>query len=312
MSRRPRHVLLTGGAGFIGSHLADAFVGCGDQVTVLDDLSTGRRENLNPAVRFIQADLRDRDALRLLDETDFDLISHQAAQADLGRSVREPEFDEAVNVRASFQLLQKAVDRGVKRFVFASSGGGIYGDPEYTPQSEEHPTRAPSPYGAAKLVVEQYIDYLRRVRKLSAVCLRYANVYGPRQRGDGEAGVVAIFLSRLLRGEELTINGRGTQTRDFTFVADVVKANLAASESDLQGNFNVGTGRETSINELADMLERITGWRSRRVWRQDVYSGQERSVIDGRRLRAALNLPEPAPLEEGLKVTAEWFAKNPG
>lgn len=307
MSRSPSRVLLTGGAGFIGSHLADAFVARGDEVTVLDDLSTGRRENLNPAVRFIQADLRDERTMGLLDQTDFDLISHQAAQASLGRSVREPEFDEAVNVRASFRLLQKAVDRGVRRFVFASTGGGIYGEPDSTPQSEEHATKAPSPYGAAKLVVEQYIDYLRRVRKLSAVCLRYANVYGPRQRGDGEAGVVAIFLSRLYRDQELEINGRGTQTRDFTFVGDVVKANLAASDSDLQGNFNVGTGRETSINDLADVLERLTGRRSRRVWREDAYAGQERSVIDGRRLRTALRLPEPTPLEDGLRVTAEWF-----
>jgi UDP-glucose 4-epimerase len=308
--RPPKSVLLTGGAGFIGSHLADAFVERGYDVTVLDDLSTGRRENINPRVRFVEGDLRDETTLRLLDRAEFDLISHQAAQADLGRSVREPELDEAINVRASFRLLQKALDRGVKRFVFASSGGGIYGEPEFTPQSEEHPTKAPSPYGAAKLVVEQYIDYLRRVRKLSAVSLRYANVYGPRQRGDGEAGVVAIFLTRLLRGEDLMINGRGTQTRDFTFVGDVVKANLEVSENDLQGTFNVGTGQETSINSLADALEEITGRKARRTWREDVYAGQERSVIDGGRLRAAAALPDPIGLHEGLRLTADWFAKK--
>ena len=306
--KRDKHVLLTGGAGFIGSHLADAYLDRGYEVTVIDDLSTGRVANLNPKARFIQGDLRDEKTIAVLDGLEVDVLSHQAAQADLGKSVRDPAFDESINVRASFRLLQKAVDRGIKRVVFASSGGGIYGDPEFLPQTEDHPMRTPSPYGAAKLVVEQYLAYLHKVRGLSSVALRYANVYGPRQRGDGEAGVVAIFLRQLLRGEPVTINGKGTQTRDYIFIEDIVRANMAVTELDLVGPFNVATGRETSVNELAEKLEKLSGRTGKKVWREQAFAGQSRSVLDGTRLRRAASLPEPMSLEEGLRRTVDWFA----
>lgn len=307
---RPERVLVTGGAGFIGSHLVDAYVQRGCDVTVIDDLSTGRSENVNPAARFIEGDLRDEKTIATLDKLDLDLVNHQAAQADLGKSVKDPAFDESINVRAAFRLLQKVVDRGIARVVVASSGGGVYGEPDFVPQTEEHPTKAPSPYGAAKLVVDQYLAYLRKARKLSSASLRYANVYGPRQRGDGEAGVVAIFLTQVLKGEPLTINGTGEQTRDYVYVADVVRANMAASENELEGPFNVGTGRETSVNELAEMIARVSGRPARKVWREGAFAGQNRSVLDASRLRRATSLPEPVKLEEGLGPTAAWFSSR--
>lgn len=308
MKGSAKRVLVTGGAGFIGSHIVDAYVQHGYEVTVVDDLSTGRRENLNPKARFIHGDLREDATLGAIRKLDFDLLNHQAAQTDLGRSVKDPAFDEAINVRASLRLLQIAVDLGIPRVVFASSGGGVYGEPDFVPQTEDHPTKAPTPYGAAKLLIDQYLEYLRKARKLSSISLRYANVYGPRQRGDGEAGVVAIFLWQILNGRELTINGPGTQTRDYVYVEDVVRANLAVSESDLQGPFNVGTERETSVNELAERIERVSGRTAKKVWREGAFSGQSRSVLDGRRLRAAASLADPMRLEEGLSRTAAWFS----
>ena len=247
------HVLVTGGAGFIGSHIADALIARGDRVTIVDDLSTGDRANVNPSAELRVTDVRDVDA------GGFDAIIHQAAQIDLRKSVADPGFDAEVNVVGSVRLLEAAANAGVKRFLFASTGGAIYGEPLQAPQSEEHPANPLSPYGCAKLAVEHYMHYYREVRGLSCVALRYANVYGPRQNAHGEAGVVAIFAPRLLHDEEVTINGSGEQTRDFVYVADVVAANLGALDGDFGGAFNVGTGVETSINELHAKMAALAG-----------------------------------------------------
>ena len=287
-----RHVLVTGGAGFIGSHLVDAYLERGWSVSVVDDLSTGDRGNLNPRTEFYECDIREAP----LDKIRPDVINHHAAQMDVRRSVADPVFDADVNVVGGVWLLQKAVELGVKRFIFASTGGAIYGEPLFAPQTEEHPANPLSPYGCAKLAVEHYMNYFRAVHGLRAVGLRYANVYGPRQNSKGEAGVVAIFIDKKLRGETATINGDGEQTRDFVYVGDVVAANLAVTDSSDPGPFNVGTGIETSVNELASLLG------VKAVHGPSKTGEQRRSVLASKLGRT--------PLADGLRETLEWFERR--
>lgn len=284
-----KHVLVTGGAGFIGSHLVDAFIARGDRVTIVDNLSTGDRRNVNPKATLIEADIREFD-LRPLRP---DIVSHHAAQMDVRRSVADPLFDADVNILGSLRLLQQSLEAGVKRFIFASTGGAIYGEPEYVPQDEKHPLRPMSPYGCAKLAVEYYMNYYRQVHGLSTVALRYANVYGPRQNAHGEAGVVAIFAKKMLAGEPVVINGDGEQTRDFVYVGDVVAANMAAADSDDAGPFNVGTGVETSVNELAAMM-------GAEATHGPAKTGEQR--------RSVLSAKHPVTrFDAGLAKTVDWF-----
>jgi UDP-glucose 4-epimerase len=302
------HILVTGGAGFIGSHIADAFLARGWRVSIIDNLSTGNRANLNERAQFFEADLRDAATMSLLDELRPDVVCHQAAQIDVRISVRDPAADAESNVVASLRLLQKAQEIGVKRFLFASTGGAIYGEPlEGGPQSEEHPRRPMSPYGCAKLSVEHYMDYFREVQGMATLALRYANVYGPRQNAHGEAGVVAIFANRLLRGEAVTINGSGEQTRDYVYVADVVAANVAGVERELTGAYNVGTGVETTVNELYAMMASILGITTPAQHGPAKVGEQIRSVLDGSRLRGTAQLAEPVAFRDGLTQTLEWF-----
>jgi UDP-glucose 4-epimerase len=304
-----KHILITGGAGFIGSHLADAFIDRGWRVSIIDDLSTGVRANVNPRAEFFEADLRNPDTLNLLDRLRPDAVAHHAAQIDVRISVRNPAADAETNVVASLRLLQKCVDVGtVKRFLFASTGGAIYGDPLFAPQDESHPTNPLSPYGCAKLSVEHYMHYFREVHGLAATPLRYANVYGPRQNPHGEAGVVAIFTERMLRGDEVTINGTGEQTRDYVFVEDVVRANLAVVDrEDWRGPYNVGTGIETSVVELHRAMAKVIG-DPRPARHGEAKAGEQmRSVLDASALRTLAGLPEPVGLHDGLAKTIDWF-----
>ncbi|HVR42210.1 MAG TPA: NAD-dependent epimerase/dehydratase family protein [Thermoanaerobaculia bacterium] len=295
------NVLVTGGAGFIGSHVVDAYVERGWRVTVLDDLSTGSRKNVNPRAELVVAGVGETAAIELLRRGGFDLVNHHAAQVDVRVSVADPASDAETNVVATLRLIQAALESGVRKIVFASSGGAAYGEPLRIPQDESHPVNPISPYGCAKAAVDQYLAYYREVHRLSTVSLRYANVYGPRQRREGEAGVVAILAGRLLADEPATIHGTGDQTRDYVFVEDVVRANLAVSEGDLPGIYNVGTGVETSVNQLWDALQRSAGVAGRVSHGPAKKGEQMRSVLDGTRLRAAAGLPEPLPLEEGLR-----------
>jgi UDP-glucose 4-epimerase len=299
------HALVTGGAGFIGSHIVDALIARGWKVSIVDDFSSGDRRNLNAKATLYEMDVND--AATLVRELRPDLISHHAAQISVRTSVADPAADAERNIVASLRLLQAAVETKVKRFVFASTGGAIYGEPIRVPQDEEHPQRPLSPYGCAKLSVEHYLEYFRAVHGLSCVALRYANVYGPRQNAHGEAGVVAIFAERLLRGDDAVINGDGEQTRDFVYVSDVVEANLAAAEGEWQGSFNVGTGVETSINELYAAMAAAAGVDRPARHAEGKAGEQMRSVIDGSRLRALGKLPEPVKLGPGLDRTVEWF-----
>src|SRR5207248_3854128 len=237
--------LVTGGAGFIGSHIADRLLADGHEVVILDDLSTGHVEHLASRARFYQMDVHSPWLEELFRIEQPQAVLHQAAQASVRRSVDDPVFDAGVNVLGTVGLLQASVRHGVRRFLFASTGGALYGDAQVTPTPEDYPTLPVSPYGASKLAAEVYLRTFHAVHGLSYAALRYANVYGPRQDPHGEAGVVAIFSRRLLSGETTRINGDGKQTRDFVYVGDVADANVRALASDAIGSFNVGTGIET-------------------------------------------------------------------
>jgi UDP-glucose 4-epimerase len=300
-------VLVTGGAGFIASHIVDAYVERGHDVTVVDDLSSGRRENVNAKAELVVADLRDPQTVAELRKRKFELVNHHAAQIDVRVSVADPAADAELNIVATLRLFQVLIDEGVKKIVFASSGGAAYGEPQYAPQDENHPVAPVSPYGCAKASIDSYLYYYRTVHNVRAVSLRYGNVYGPRQRKDGEAGVVAIFAGLLLEGQTARINGTGEQTRDYVFVEDVVRANMAASELDIDGIFNVGTGVETSVNELYTGLSEALGI-DRPAEHGPAKAGEQlRSVLDGTKLRKLAGLPEPVGLREGLRRTVEWI-----
>jgi UDP-glucose 4-epimerase len=304
---RPETVLITGGAGFIGSHLADAFGARGARVVVVDDLSSGRRDQVPAEAELHVLDVGSAEAAALVAAVRPDLLVHQAAQIDVGRSVADPVRDAEVNVVGTLNLLEAARRAGVRQVLFASTGGAMYGEQEVYPAPEDHPARPVSPYGVSKLAVERYLYFYHLQYGLAATCLRYANVYGERQNPHGEAGVVAIFLRRLLAGEAATINGDGEQTRDYLHVSDVVAANLAALGRPGFAIYNVGTGVETSVVELYRALAAAVG-----VDRPPVHGAarsgeQRRSSIDPRRSRQELGLEPPLPLAAGLARTAAWF-----
>jgi UDP-glucose 4-epimerase len=312
------NVCITGGAGFIGSHLADAFLARGDRVTILDDLSGGKEENVPDGATLERLDVRTPEAAALVEKGGFDLLVHHAAQMDVRRSVADPVFDASVNVVGTLNLLEAAVRGGVSRVLFASTGGAIYGEQDTHPAPEEHPTRPVSPYGVAKLAVERYLYYYAVETGLEAIALRYANVYGERQNPHGEAGVVAIFLERLLDGRPVTIHGDGLQTRDYLHVSDVVRANLAAAKADLAGEegaaetppfriYNVGTGIETSVVDLYKELAAVLGDDRAPEHGPGKPGEQRRSSVDAGKIRRELGVPEPLTLRDGFRRTAEWF-----
>lgn len=300
-------VLVTGGAGFIASHVVDAYVARGHEVTIVDDLSSGRLENVNARAELVVGDLRDPATAEKLRGRGFDLVNHHAAQIDVRVSVADPAADAELNIVAALRLFQTMIDDGVKQFVFASSGGAAYGEPAYAPQDEQHPVAPLSPYGCAKLAIDHYLYFFRQIHGIRATSLRYANVYGPRQRKDGEAGVVAIFAGALLEGLAARINGTGEQTRDYVLVEDVVRANMAASELDTDGVYNVGTGVETSVNELYAAICDALGIHAVAQHAPAKAGEQIRSVLDGSKLRKLAGLPEPVTLQEGLRRTVEWM-----
>ena len=305
-------VLVTGGAGFIGSHLVDRLIQEGHEVVVVDNLSTGKRRNLNRAARFFKLDIQSWRLERVFRNERPNLVMHLAAQMDVRKSVEDPTFDAQVNVLGTLNVLQQSIKHGVRKVVFSSSGGAIYGEQEIYPAPESHVTKPLSPYGISKLCGEQYLSYYQRVNGLQVVALRYANVYGPRQDPEGEAGVVAIFIQKLLNNEQAIVNGNGRQTRDFVYVEDVVEANLAAMGQDIQGTFNVGTGEETSINDLLRVLVQHTNSTCKEVHGPAKGGEQARSVIDSGKLRQELSWESKTELSEGLKHTVGYFRERMG
>jgi len=299
---------VTGGAGFIGSNLVDALVARGDEVTVIDDLSTGRRENLDQALaagaRLVEADVRDAGAMGdLAGDAEPEAVFHLAAQIDVRRSVADPAFDARINVEGTIAMLEAATSAGARRFVNTSTGGAIYGEGRVVPAPEDHPVAPEAPYGQSKFAAEGYCELFNRLHGLSTVSLRYGNVYGPRQDPLGEAGVVAIFCGRLRAGQRPIVFGDGRQVRDYVHVADVVSANLAAAESDATGPFNIGTGRETTVLDLVEVLA-PHATASFEPEHQPERPGEVRRIaLDATRARDQLGWEPRVGLAEGIKQT---------
>ncbi|HOT98130.1 MAG TPA: NAD-dependent epimerase/dehydratase family protein [bacterium] len=302
-------ILVTGGAGFIASQITDAYIAAGHQVVVLDNLVTGKRENLNPEATFYQMDIQDPALVEVFKRHQFDIVNHHAAQMDVRRSVEDPIYDARNNVLGFLNILQASAKTGVKRVIFASSGGAIYGEQDSFPADERHKTQPCSPYGITKLVGEKYLFFYSQTWGIGHTILRYANVYGPRQNPHGEAGVVAIFCSRLLAGEEPVINGTGEQTRDFVFVADVVAANLLALAQTSNDTFNIGTGHESTINEVYRTLNALIGSNKPEKHGPAKEGEQFRSVIDASHAARMLGWKPRFTLETGLHETVEFFKK---
>jgi UDP-glucose 4-epimerase len=303
--------LVTGGAGFIGSNLVDALIARGDDVAVVDDMSTGREENLAAAIdrgaALHRVDLRDVKGLRdVFAAARPEQVFHAAAQIDVRHSVADPAADASVNVGGTINVLALALETGVSRFVYSSTGGALYGETDVIPSPEDSPIKPLAPYGMSKFAGEGYVDLFGRLHGLSTVTLRYANVYGPRQDPLGEGGVVAIFAGRLKDGERPTVFGDGRQTRDFVHVDDVVAANLAAAQSDVGGPFNVGTGVETSVLDLVEMLRPLAGEGSFEPEFAPPRTGElERSCLDVSRARAKLGWEPKVEVGPGVRQTVE-------
>jgi len=300
-------VLVTGGAGFIGSTIADAYLEAGHEVVVVDNLYSGKRENVPAKARFHEVDIVSPKIVEVLEAERPDVVSHHAAQMDVRLSVASPAFDAEVNVVGTIRLLEAAVKSGVKKILFASSGGAAYGEQERFPAREGDRTNPVSPYGVSKRSGEHYLFYYHAVHGLPYVAFRYANVYGPRQDPHGEAGVVAIFCEKLLRGEPPRINGDGKQTRDYVFIEDLVRANLKALDTSFVGPINIGTGHETDVVTLAARLIELSGKKVQPVHGPAKPGEQRRSVIDPSLAKRELGWEPRVQLDQGLARTYEWF-----
>jgi UDP-glucose 4-epimerase len=312
----PRRALVTGGAGFIGSHVADILIANDYAVTVVDNLSSGKRSQVPSDATFEELDICAPEAAALVREGKFDVICHLAAQIDVRKSVADPAADAMLNIGGSLNLLEAVRQSGhATRFVFSSTGGAVYGDLVEAPTAENAPKDPQSPYGTAKLSVELYMGYFARVHGLDCVALRYSNVYGPRQDPHGEAGVVAIFCDRLIDGVPLTIFGDGGQTRDYVYVGDVARANLAAATVKLppatvvdSHAFNIGTSIETDVVQLAKLLKDVSGGTSEIEHAPARAGEQRRSAVRNDKAGKVLGWKPKMSLRDGLRETYQWFA----
>ncbi len=300
-------VLVTGGAGFIGSHVAEAYAAAGHEVVVVDDFSTGRAENVPAHIRVYRADIRSARLAEIFAGERPDVVSHHAAQISVNASVRDPRHDAEVNVLGSLNVVHCCLRYGVRRLIYISSGGAAVGEPRYLPVDEQHPVDPLSPYGVSKHTVEHYLYLYRQMGGLDYVILRYPNVYGPRQDPLGEAGVVAIFTGQMLRGEQVRINGSGEQERDFVHVADLARANLLALAAPAGEMYNTGTGVGTSVNEIFRLLADATGYTREPVHGPPLPGEVFRIYLDSRKAERDLGWRPEIGLKDGLRQTVEWF-----
>ncbi len=303
-------ILVTGGAGFIGSHVVEAYLAGGHEVRVVDNLATGRRANVNPAARLHETDIHARETEKIFDEFRPQVVNHLAAQASVKLSTGDPVFDLEVNGGGTARIALLCARYGVQKLVYSSTGGALYGDPERVPVDESHPIRPLSPYGLSKRVGELYLDLIHRTHGLQYTILRYANAYGPRQDPHGEAGVVAIFTAKMLRGEQCTIDGDGEQQKDYVYVGDIARANVVALSRGAGLAINIGTGRGTSVNEVFASLQAATGDATppshgpprpgdvRQIW------------LDGSLARRELGWQPEVSLDAGIATTVDWFRAN--
>lgn len=300
-------ILVTGGAGFIGSHISDAYVAAGHEVLIVDNLSSGHLENIPEAAKFEQLDIRDEKVAAVVDSFMPDVLNLHAAQMNVRVSVDDPYLDAEINVMAMVRILEAGRKAGVKKVVFASSGGTVYGDPAVMPTDESQPTHPICPYGVSKLTGEHYLFYNQAIFGLPYVALRYANVFGPRQDPHGEAGVVAIFCRQLLRGEDVTIYGDGLQTRDYIFVGDVVRANLIALDTDYVGPCNIGAGKETSVVELYERLSKAIGGPGKAIHAEAKEGEVRRSCLDAGLAGRVLGWEPETHIDDGLAAAVAFF-----
>ncbi len=302
-------ILVTGGAGFIGSNLVDALVDLNHGVVVVDNLSSGLKRNLNPKARFYEIDIRDKKLSEVFEREKPDIVDHHAAQIDVRKSGEDPIADAEANILGSLNLITNCVRFNVKRVVYASTGGAIYGNPQYLPADENHPINPISQYGVSKHTVEHYLHLYSIIHGLEYVALRYSNVYGPRQNPYGEAGVVAIFAIQMLTGKQPTIFGPGDKTRDYAHVSDIVKANIVALEKGKNAIYNIGTGVETSDQEIFDTLASVLGYKGKPVYAPVRKGEVYRISLKCSKARKELGWSPKLSLKEGITQTAEYYRK---
>lgn len=300
-------ILITGGAGFIGSHLVDAYIAEGHDVTVIDNLSTGQKKNLNPKAKFYELDIQDKKVEDIFKKHKFDIVNHHAAQMNVRISVEDPIFDAKSNILGLLNLLENSVRYKVKKFIYVSSGGTIYGDDVDIPTDEEAKKAPLSPYGISKITGEHYLNFYSKVHGLKYTTLRYSNVYGPRQNPKGEAGVISIFSTIMLDDKQPTIFGDGKQTRDYVYVKDIVKANILALTIGEDDAFNLATGKETDVNQLFEEMARIIGFKQKPIYSEARPGELERNCLKITKAKNILGWQPAYALKDGLKETIDWF-----
>jgi UDP-glucose 4-epimerase len=303
-------ILVTGGAGFIGSNVAESFISLGHKVVVIDNLSTGFKENIPLKAEFYKVDIRSNKIDEIFKKEKIEVMCHHAAQIDVRKSVENPIQDARINIEGTLNLLNNCVKYKTRKVIFASTGGALYGEQDYFPADEKHPEKPLSPYGIAKLAIEKYLYFYKGVFGLNYISLRYANVYGPRQNPWGEAGVVAIFTQKLLSDKKAVINGDGKQTRDFVYVKDVVKANLSALNHPGSDYFNIGTGIESDVNNIFRLLKEKTGSKQKEIHGPAKSGEQKRSVLDYNKAKKLLGWSPEYSLENGIEETVKYYQEK--
>ncbi len=300
-------ILVTGGAGFIGSHIVDRLIEESHKVVVIDNLSTGSKKNLNKKAKFYNLNICNAKLADVFKKGKFDYVFHLAAQIDVRKSVKDPQGSAKDNILGSLNILENCRINKVKKIIFTSTGGAVYGDADVIPTSESYPELPLSPYGIEKLAVDKYLNYYYKVFKLPYISLRLGNIYGPKQNSKGEAGVVAIFANKMIKGENPVINGPGKNTRDFVYVSDIVEANILAMQSEKTGVYNIGTGEETNINTIFRNLKKLLNSDCKEIHGEAKQGEQKRSCLKNEKAKKDLNWKPKVKIEEGLQKTVNWF-----